>query len=246
MKESIDSLLIRWWPVHVTRNACSSFVIILILLMLPPMQSLLGSIASFGAERESHFSQKDAVSQPSHAVLALLKQLKFGNESQQSEAKEKLLALGNSSAERRGEIVVELVKLVSNPDRVRRRLLVDDQGYRTFKIVIDLLGRLRAIEALESLIACLDCNDGRYGESASTFPVQGAIAAMGDAAIPFLEKALSSAPPQIRVRTATTLAMIGTDRARAILENASRNEKDEDVKWAIRIALRGLDSRQGK
>ncbi len=229
---------------YFTAVASRSFLSILVVMVFAagPLASHVGSESTV----TEHFSPEGVAGQTSRDISRLLRQVKFGNESKQAEAKERLLALGNSSAQARGEIVTELLNVIPSREQIRRKLIVSDQGYRTFKVVIELLGRLKAIESLNILIACLDCNDGRYGESASVFPVQGAVAAMGEAAIPWLETELGTARPQIRVRAATTLSIIGTDKARTALENASITEKDPDVKWAITIALRAFDSRQTK
>jgi HEAT repeat protein len=101
-----------------------------------------------------------------------------------------------------------------------------------------LLGQVKAVEALDVLIACINCNDGMHGLSAYRFPAFRALIMIGPEAVPKLVKALSDSAASTRGRAASALGEIGGADAKKALEQALISERDEDVVRSIKIALR--------
>lgn len=158
-------------------------------------------------------------------------------------AKKKLIALLKQSPERRGRVVSELINIVAEPD-VRNLIITSPAKYETWRLAVEALGELKAVEALDALITCLDCNDGVLGLSLSRFPASKAVTEMGEAAVPKLGEALVSNERSIRARAALALGIIGGDEAKAILNNALRSENDQEVIINIQLSLSVIQRNQ--
>lgn len=101
-----------------------------------------------------------------------------------------------------------------------------------------LLADLRAIEALDLLIANLGFNDD-FTSSLSHYPAVGAVTTIGQAAIPKLEFVLTKdSDPNIRKLAAFCIADIGGSQARSVLAKALPNEKDKCLNNFLRISLK--------
>lgn len=100
-----------------------------------------------------------------------------------------------------------------------------------------LLADLRAVEALDLLIANLSFTDD-FSISLSHYPAVGAVTTIGQAAIPKLELVLTKdSDPNIRKLAAYCIADIGGSRAKRALAKALPNEKNKCVNNFLRVSL---------
>ena len=108
----------------------------------------------------------------------------------------------------------------------------------TWYDVADLLGELKATEAISELVRQLNYNDGSVGLSNSHWPAVRALIKIGDAAVPELARALNEGTESIRGFAAQALGQIGGSEAKRALEGALKIERDESIRDAIRRSLR--------
>jgi HEAT repeat protein len=107
---------------------------------------------------------------------------------------------------------------------------------------VDILGEMRATEAIDTLVACLDCNDGPSSLGLGHFPAALSLIKFGDLAIPKLEVVLRQNPGRNRSRAAMTLAEIGGEKAKSILLEILKTETDKSVTDVIENILLGWNA----
>ena len=146
-------------------------------------------------------------------------------------AKESLMKISQKSQENKSEIVGRLIEVIDDPKT--GELTYSNAWYAS----AELLGNLRATEAIEALVRHLDYTDGVAGLSSSHMPAVRALARIGKSAVPALTVALSDPRSSIRERAAQTLGGIGGQEALAALESASKSETNKNVQFYIVKAL---------
>jgi HEAT repeat protein len=166
----------------------------------------------------------------------LVRKLQSDHEGERAQAKKGLRSLARASAQSREEVIGELVKLIGGSEPVLR--VTSAPHYDAWSFAATLLGQVKAVEALDVLIACIDCNDGIHGLSSDRFPAYKAVIMIGSDAVPKLIKTLSDRGASTRGRAALALGEIGGTDAKNALEDALISERDEDVVRSIKIALR--------
>lgn len=166
----------------------------------------------------------------------LVRKLQSANEDDREQAKKELRSLAGGSAESRKRVIRESIKVVEASDTLLRA--TSAAHYDAWKFAAELLGELKATEALDALIACINCNDGIGGLSSYRFPALRAIIMIGPEAVPKLTEALGDVRPTTRSYAALALGEIGGDRAKKALEQALLSERDKDVIMSIRAGLR--------
>lgn len=102
---------------------------------------------------------------------------------------------------------------------------------------MNILGELRAKEAIEQLVEHLNDIEGPIGLSEHWYPAQHALHKIGPAAVPAVGRALSNPDPETRKYAAQTLGLIGGKAAREELQRALPGEKNELVRGTIRQDL---------
>jgi len=127
----------------------------------------------------------------------------------------------------------------TRPDKARTLFLAVPARYSEWMAAIDILGETQATEALDTLIDCLDCNDGKSTLGIGLFPAARSLVKFGDQALPKLEEALRQKPFGIRLIAVRTLKVIGGEKARQILSEALKAATDEYVGDTIRNLLLG-------
>jgi hypothetical protein len=167
---------------------------------------------------------------------------------------ESTIGIESPSSEIRDDVSRKLSEIAARSAGARARVIywliqtVDDPAARqespiAFKWItaVKVLGTLKAVEAIDSLIDNLD-QSGQNGIvfSAGFAPVVGALANIGPPAVPKLNAALSQARPAIRAEAASALGEIGGDEAIKALDRAATTETDERVLERIKAVLRNL------
>src|SRR5436853_1864761 len=97
---------------------------------------------------------------------------------------------------------------------------------------------MRATEAMDTLIDCLNCNDGHASLGLGHFPAAISLVKFGDQAIPKLEAVLRQKPGRHRYLAALTLGDIGGEKVKSILLETLKTEEDGSVADAIRDIMR--------
>lgn len=166
-------------------------------------------------------------------VIKLVRQLQSDHEVERAQAKKGLRALARKS---RQQVVQESIKLMQESEP--RLRMTTQAHYDAWRFSAELLGELKATEALDVLIACISCNNGINGLSAYRFPAFRALIMIGPEAVPKLISVLSDNDAATRSRAALALGEIGGSDATKALENALVSERDQDVVMSIQIALR--------
>lgn len=156
-------------------------------------------------------------------------------------AKKSILLLASRSSSFSQCVIKKTLKIVTEvstaPDRGVELFWKFPGRFQEWSEAADILGTLRALEAMDVLIDCLDCNDGRFGLGIGRFPATRAIVKFGDQAVPKLAAALQQKPPGIRVMAAQALRTIGGEKARLIVLQALKRETDKSVADTIRNLL---------
>ena len=108
-----------------------------------------------------------------------------------------------------------------------------------------LLADLRAIEALDLLIANIDFTDGWSASiSESHLPALVAILKIGEPAIPKLQIVLSNSSDSHRRKFAAfCIAYIGGGQAKMALKSAQPRETDPCVKGLLQVSLKAFDNK---
>jgi hypothetical protein len=171
----------------------------------------------------------------------LIQDLRFGNESERSAAKVILVEQSSKSVTARATLINALLPSIKGPNRSVEFMRNPDL-YKQWRPVVELLGTIRAVEAIDYLIECLDCNTGLFSLSPDTFPATRAIIRIGDQAIPALSRAIEDRTPLERYLAAVALTEIGGEKARAIVEKAARREKDKELAIDFRNLLKNLNN----
>jgi hypothetical protein len=157
----------------------------------------------------------------------MIKNLYSTNQEERRSTKLQILSIAKQSEENRAKISQDLTALLSQRAT----------PYATWNDVADLLGDLRATEAIGELVKQLDYNDGTVGLSNAHWPAARALIKIGDAAVLELTKALTEGTASIRSHAARVLSDIGGPQARRALERALETEKDESVRASIRRSI---------
>jgi len=138
-----------------------------------------------------------------------------------------ILTIAKESQENRVTISHELTPLLSQRQTPTA----------TWYDVADLLGDLRATEAIGELARQLDYNDGIFGLSDSHWPAVRALIKIGNAAVPELSRALREGKASIKWHAAMALGSIGGSEAKRALERALEIEPDASMRELIRRSL---------
>jgi HEAT repeat protein len=157
----------------------------------------------------------------------MMQNLHSTNQEDRRLIKRQILTLAKESEVNRVKIVGELTALL----RQRKT------PARTWYDVADLLGELKATEAISELVRQLNYNDGSVGLSNSHWPAVRALIKIGDAAVPELARALNEGTESIRGFAAQALGQIGGSEAKRALERALGIERHEGIREAIRRGL---------
>src|SRR5215216_1011513 len=165
-----------------------------------------------------------------------LKQLSSGDYNQTLHARNTLLNVANESNACKQAIVQALMVAMDQPNLDFERHTSD---YYLWREGSQLLGELRAVEALDLLISHLDLTNGFHSGSMVFQPAILGVRQMGQAAIPKLALALQQhAKPSIRLAAAYCLADIGGVAAMNALTRAQEGESNSCIANFIRVSLK--------
>jgi HEAT repeat protein len=165
-------------------------------------------------------------------IFRLVAELGSSDRTRRSTAKKRLLVVAATSDEARTAVIMALIAVLQGARREQ-----DPVPSTTWYAAADLVGRLKASEAIDVLIEHLDYNDGTVGLSLGHFPAMRAVVQIGNPTVPGLVTALSQGRRLVRINAARSLGLIGGAPARQALEDALKVERQQSVVHSIRQAL---------
>lgn len=206
-------------------------ILVLVLLATLTLTRRFGQESRPGTEASSTSSASAAPCQPD-IVSSYVRKLS-SRRSEGSQAAISLLNIAKQSAECRADIVSAVIRALNNADVEK-----DDSAFNVWATGSAILGRLKAVEAVDLLVAHLDLNDGLFSASMVHEPVVLAMVKMGDVAVPKLALALKHSPKKrIRLAAAYCLGDIGGSDALDAMKSALNTETEECVRRFITLTL---------
>jgi hypothetical protein len=193
---------------------------------LQPVQQLMALTMPYNAECKHE----------SATIEMALRQLSSGNYNQIQHARNTFLNVARHSNICRNEVVHALMKVMDKPNLDFERQPSD---YYLWREGSQLLGELKATEALDLLISHLDMNNGFHSASMVFQPAVLGVRLIGQAAIPKLALALQRNPQAgIRMAAAHCLTSIGGESAMNALRQAQESESNPCVANFILVSLK--------
>lgn len=165
----------------------------------------------------------------------MIRSLGSSDEKQQRDTRAAILNVANRSAALRKCVITKLVAVAAKP-RTCADLFNSQGSFSRWEEADDILGNLKAEEAIDTLIKNLDCSRG-VSLSVDTFPAAKAIVQIGEPALTQLGYALKDKRPALRWAAVLALHRIGGEKAKALLKQAAVSEKDKRVSSTIVSAL---------
>lgn len=165
-------------------------------------------------------------------AASLIHRLRFASLRKREKTKNSILVFSRRSSTARQCVVKTSLKIVTDVS------ISKDKGvglfwkfpgrFQEWSGAADILGTLRASEAIDVLVECLDCNDGRFGLSVDRFPATRAIVNFGDEAIPLLARTLKGESSIKKYLAALALHEIAGEKAKEALEKAVSEEHNSE------------------
>ena len=166
-----------------------------------------------------------------------------GSYDEAQKARATFLRAADKSAQCKQQIVSSIMKAMDRPGLDIAR---DQASYYLWREGSELLGELKASEALDLLISHMGMNDGEWSVSMVHQPALGGIIEMGPIAIPKLRMALGSQDPATRHDVVYCIAQIGGPSALRVLKQALPSESDTCLKRFIQASIKCLDNEKKK
>ena len=169
-------------------------------------------------------------------IRTSLQQLSTGEHSEIEMARKTLLDIARKSEKGRTQVIKALMSNMNKPNLNLER---DRSDYYLWREGADLLGELKATEALDLLISHLHLTDGFHSSSMVHQPAILGVRRMGSIAIPKLETVLQqSSNRDTRMAAAFCLTEIGGASALTALKRALDVESNQCVIRFINVSLR--------
>ena len=170
-------------------------------------------------------------------IKAQLDELRSSNQNEREKARKAILEFSTKSADARLYIIKALIRIAKVPNG-NAELMKSNERFWEWKESVDILGIMKATEAIDVLMECLDCNNTAPGLAPEWYPATKAIIKIGTDAIPKLTEAMRHKSPSVRFMAAQALFAIGGDRSKDALEKALLIEKDGRIAFMIKAMLR--------
>ena len=163
------------------------------------------------------------------------------SDSELDQVKGVLFSNAKKSPRCRQQVITAVMKAMDQPDL---DLLRSQGSYDTWTYGAQILGELKAVEALDLLIAHLNSTDG-LSINMNHFPAVAGVIAMGQIAIPKLASALRQNPDRyVRKHAIFCIASIGGNSAKSTLWQALQFESDRCNREFIEVSLRAFKNKR--
>lgn len=167
----------------------------------------------------------------------LIETLRSTKKDERIGAQRKILELSRGDITFRNSAVRSLISIVENEKR--SVLLCPDECYQEWRMAVETLGAMNAVEATDTLAKRITVNNGSFGLGIAWFPAATALVQIGEPAIPELKNRLLGSQSELeRKLYIDTLHAIRTPAARNSLEDILQSTRRKDIKQAIRQVLR--------
>ena len=175
------------------------------------------------------------------ALSAAIRTLSFGRFEDQQKTLALLKADANRTATCRKQVIMGLVSAMDQPNL---DLTGGQPQFFLWHYGTRLLGELKALEAMDLLIANFDLDDGTPFPF-NHHPALGGVIDMGEIALPKLQAVLKENPHSYTRQYAVfCIALIGGQSAHQILTQALKDESDPCVASCIRNSLWAFDNKR--
>ena len=193
------------------------------------LQPIRRSIESFNTVA------KDDCKHQLETIRMALHHLSSGEYSQTQQANHKLRTPAYKSNACRQNLIRALMERMDKPDLDFEK---QPSNYYLWREAAQLLGEIKATEALDLLISHLDLTNGFHSASMVFQPAVRGVCTMGAPAIPKLAFAVRENPkPRIRKAAAYCLTSIGGEAAMQVLSQAREKETNQCVSNFITVSL---------
>lgn len=153
------------------------------------------------------------------------------------EAIKRLIEFAQTSQTARGSVIRDLVQAVDREEELDGTHQVLKKTFLFWKTVNIVFLKLKAVEATEVLVRCIECSNG-YTGSFGEPPASITLVRLGNLVLAKLSTALmSERDPSRRISIVTCISRIGGPDAIAVLKRGLRAERDPRVRNAIRSSL---------
>jgi hypothetical protein len=223
----------------------NSFMLwLLILVIVSPSMSQTGSDSVLPSPVESSTRGEatfNSACLPDSDILFAIQNLSSAQTcSEQQEALALLRADAKRSPICRKQIVAALMTAMDKPNL---DLFSDRPSFYLWHYGSELLADLKAVEALDLLIAHLDLNDGTPFPL-NHYPALGAVINMGEYSLPKLNSVLRQNPSRYMRRYAVfCIASIGGVSAKRVLQEALASESDQCITAFIKASLDAFNNK---
>jgi hypothetical protein len=195
-----------------------------------------------GSSHEPSMVASSIACLPEVDVLSALQKLSSARSQEEADrARGTLLAEASRSSRCRKELIAATMRAMDKPNLDLSR---DPAMYYVWRDGAELLGDLKAVEALDLLISHLDLSDGLFSTTMSHHPALRGVIKIGEDAIPKLEAVLRQSPdPNMRNYAVYCISAIGGPSAMNVLKLALPSESDRCVNQFIRVSISSLDNK---
>ena len=167
-------------------------------------------------------------------VQKTLDQFYSAKASNRDNAQTKLIVMAKTSSEARSQIIPSLINAIN-----------EQRDFEIVRGAIQILGSVKAVEAVPALTQHISANNGTVGLPLSHFPAVRALIQIGEPAVSELARTLrESEAPHARELAAEALGEIGGDQAKEALTRALTTEKDQGVIKYIQMSLSILSQKR--
>jgi hypothetical protein len=198
----------------------------------PPLRALLSSVPA----------NTKTVCLPKQDVLDILRKVSSArSEPEAAKSRELLFKEARRSVRCRKELVATVVSAMNHSASNVGR---DPDSFYLWRDGAELLGDLKAAEALDLLISHLDLTNGLSGPTMAGQPAILGVIKMGSLAIPKLSISLRESPERkTRYYAVYCISLIGGPSAIYALKHDLRLESDPCVKQFIQVSIDNSDSK---
>lgn len=176
---------------------------------------------------------------PQESIQTLVLSLISPEELVRNAAASKLLKTAQASPDERNAVIKEIMASVAQkPELDGTHTVLSPVIFEYWRSVTMILMELKASEAIDAMVACIQCSNG-YSGTMGEPPASYALVRMGGIAIPKLSHALLNEPNGYkRIKIVLCLSRIGGPQAKSALKKALSSESDKTVREYIKSALR--------
>jgi hypothetical protein len=236
IEASIDGLIGRDMKSKTAWILCAGFSVILLFVVTG-----IGNHSGKSNRHEPVMVEPGSDCLAEGEVLNDVQKLSGGRYSDFEQVRELFLKDAERSPRCRENIIAALMNAMKESDPDYKR---DSATYHLWADGSQLLGELKAVEALDLLISHLRFTFGSFSSSMRHQPVLKGVIKMGEIAIPKLTIVLRDNPdPHMRMNAVFCLSKIGGQSAMIALKETLPSESNKYVSQFISVVIKAFDNK---